>query len=152
MAAAGARVTKMTDSIEQPSIRPYLSGAEPLLFVSDVAASCAFFVGRLGFAVAFAYGDPPFYGQVFRDRARLNLRHVDAPLFDNQLREGEDLLSAAITLEDAEELKALFLEYQTANVPFHQTLRREPWGARTFIVKDPDGNLLLFAGPVEAAP
>jgi hypothetical protein len=22
-----------------------------------------------------------------------------------------------------------------------------PWGARNFIVKDPDGNLVLFAGP-----
>ena len=27
--------------------------------------------------------------------------------------------------------------------------RREPWGARDFIVMDPDGNLLLFAGPAE---
>jgi hypothetical protein len=26
-------------------------------------------------------------------------------------------------------------------------LKREPWGAHTFIVRDPDGNLLLFAGP-----
>jgi hypothetical protein len=34
-------------------------------------------------------------------------------------------------------------------VTFAQTLRREPWGAKTFIVKDPDGNLLLFAGPAE---
>jgi hypothetical protein len=28
-------------------------------------------------------------------------------------------------------------------------LRKEPWGAETFIVKDPDGNLLLFAGPAD---
>ncbi|WP_407045994.1 VOC family protein [Mesorhizobium abyssinicae] len=28
---------------------------------------------------------------------------------------------------------------------FHQTLRTEPWGARTFIVSDPDGNLICFA-------
>ena len=41
------------------------------------------------------------------------------------------------------------LEFQAAGVPFFQTLRREPWGAKTFIVKDPDGNLLLFAGPAE---
>jgi hypothetical protein len=26
-------------------------------------------------------------------------------------------------------------------------MKQEPWGARTFIVRDPDGNLLLFAGP-----
>jgi hypothetical protein len=30
-------------------------------------------------------------------------------------------------------------------VSFHQTLRTEPWGARTFIVKDVDGNLIAFA-------
>ncbi len=58
-------------------------------------------------------------------------------------RDKEDLLSSAITLDDA---KPLFLEYQAAGVVFHQTLRTEPWGARTFIVRDPDGNLTLFAG------
>ena len=43
----------------------------------------------------------------------------------------------------------LFLELQSAGVVFHQTLKAEPWGARDFIVRDPDGNLLLFAGPAE---
>ncbi|OCP36555.1 hypothetical protein BC360_04025 [Ensifer sp. LC163] len=28
-------------------------------------------------------------------------------------------------------------------------LRTEPWGARNFIVLDPDGNLILFAGPAD---
>jgi hypothetical protein len=45
--------------------------------------------------------------------------------------------------------KALFLEFQNAGVTFFQSLKREPWGARDFIVRDPDGNLLLFAGPAE---
>ena len=52
-------------------------------------------------------------------------------------------------LDTEEEIKQLYLEYQAAGVTFAQTLRREPWGAKTFIVKDPDGNLLLFAGPAE---
>jgi hypothetical protein len=60
-----------------------------------------------------------------------------------------DMLSAALTVATAEEIKQLFLEFQMAGVIFFQTLRREPWGARNFIVKDPDGNLLLFAGPAE---
>ena len=34
-------------------------------------------------------------------------------------------------------------------VAFFQKLKREPWGARNFIIRDPDGNLLLFAGPAE---
>ena len=29
-------------------------------------------------------------------------------------------------------------------------LRAEPWGARTFIVADPDGNLILFASAMSA--
>ena len=70
------------------------------------------------------------------------LRHVDAPLVDQQLRERDDLLSALINVDD---VKQLYLEYQAAGVVFHQTLRKEPRGATTFIVKDPDGNLLLFA-------
>jgi len=59
------------------------------------------------------------------------------------------LLSAALIVETAEEIKALFLEFEAAGVAFFQTLRREPWGAKNFIIKDPDGNLLLFAGPAE---
>jgi hypothetical protein len=26
-------------------------------------------------------------------------------------------------------------------------LKKQPWGAKNFVVKGPDGNLLLFAGP-----
>jgi uncharacterized glyoxalase superfamily protein PhnB len=48
-----------------------------------------------------------------------------------------------------DDIKQLYLEYQSAGVDFHQPLRKEPWGARDFIVRDPDGNLLLFAGPGE---
>jgi len=47
----------------------------------------------------------------------------------------------------AAELKRLFLEFQTAEVPFFQTLKTQPWGARDFIIRDPGGNLLLFAAP-----
>jgi hypothetical protein len=65
------------------------------------------------------------------------------------LRDREELLSASLCVATAEEIKQLFLAFQSAGVTFFQTLRREPWGARNFIVKDPDGNLLLFAGPAE---
>ena len=120
-----------------------LIAAEPQLYVRDLVASYAFYSRSLGFAVAFTYGEPPFYGQVVRDGARLNLRQVDDPVIDPVRRDSEQLLSASITVEDA---KALFLEYQNAGVEFVQSLRAEPWGTRTFVVGDPDGNLLLFAG------
>jgi catechol 2,3-dioxygenase-like lactoylglutathione lyase family enzyme len=127
--------------------RAILTAAVPQLFVSDIKASCDFFTQKLGFIVVHLYGDPPFFGQVRRDGAALNLRHLDIPAFDSEVRKNEpDLLSAAITVDDVEQL---YLEFQSAGVPFHQALRAEPWGARTFIVRDPDENLLLFAGSAE---
>lgn len=122
---------------------PMLLAAEPQLYVRDVVAACRFYSRQLGFSVAFTYGEPPFYAQVFRDGARLNLRHVDEPVVDPIRRDTERLLAASLAMEDA---RALFAEYQQAGVEFVQPLRTEPWGARTFIVRDQDGNLLLFAG------
>lgn len=121
--------------------------AEPQLFVKDITISCGFFVEKLGFCVVFTYGEPPFYAQVRRGGARLNLRCVKVPVTGSTACHEEELLSASLTVATADEIKLLFLEFQGAHVGFHQTLKTQPWGARTFVVKDPDGNLLLFAGP-----
>ena len=82
-----------------------------------------------------------------RDAARLNLRCVERTGDRAAVRDREELLSVSLTVATAEEIKLLFLEFQSAGVVFHQTLKKQPWGARNFVVKDPDGNLLLFAGP-----
>ena len=84
-----------------------------------------------------------------RDAARLNLRHVDAPPIDPALRERESLLAASITVASAADIEQLYLEFQAAGVTFAQPLRHEPSGAKDFIVRDPDGNLVLFAGPAK---
>jgi len=133
----------MSDKRAATRPRPKLVSAEPQLFVADIGTSCEFYTRKLGFRVAFTYGEPAYYGQVYRDGARLNLRRLVEPAIDAGLRAREHLLSASITLDDA---KPLFVELQAAGVVFHQTLKTEPWGARTFIVADPDGNLILFAG------
>lgn len=126
----------------QATARPFLAVAEPQLFVADIAASVDFYVHKLGFEKSFVYGEPPFYAQVVRDGARLNLRWVDRHPVDQEARNRQDLLSSTIVVEP---IKPLFLEYQAAGVAFHQMLRTEPWGARTFIIRDIDGNLIAFA-------
>ncbi|MGA2744739.1 MAG: VOC family protein [Candidatus Sulfotelmatobacter sp.] len=137
----------MTDKPAQTTPRPMLNSIEAQLFVANIKRSCDFYTNKLGFAVGFVYGDPPYYGQVIRDNARLNLRLVCEPVFAGDIREREHLLSATITVATASEIEELFLSYQAAGVHFHQPLKQEPWGARTFVVSDPDGNLILFAGP-----
>jgi catechol 2,3-dioxygenase-like lactoylglutathione lyase family enzyme len=136
----------MTAQADRP-FAALLTAAEPQLFVADIEASCAFFVDKLGFAIVFTYGEPPFYAQVKRDAAALNLRCVDRPVVDTVRRDRDTLLSATVTVISADAIKQMFSEYRAAGVPLAQTLRREPWGAQTFIVRDPDDNLLLFAGP-----
>ena len=106
-----------------------------------------FFCKKLGFSLVFSYGDPPYYAQVGRDAARLNLRCVEELALEQTLRDREELLSASMTVATADEIKLLFLEFQAAGVTFHQTLKKQPWGAKNFVVEDPDGNFLLFAGP-----
>ena len=131
----------MTDSTQATLI-----GAIPQLFVSDIAASCGFFTRKLGFAVEFVYGEPPFYAQVKRGGAQIALRHVDRDVMDTiaaAMKADVDMLAATISVDD---VQALYREFQAAHVAFHQDLRTEEWGARTVIVRDPDGNLLLFAG------
>jgi uncharacterized glyoxalase superfamily protein PhnB len=137
----------MAEHAEQTTSKAIIVAAEPELFVANIKASLDFFTQKLGFAIAFTYGEPPFCAQVKRDGALLNLRCVDSPVINPELRDREELLSAAMTVARADEIKQLFLEFQSANVTFFQTLKKQPWGARNFIIKDPDGNLLLFAGP-----
>jgi catechol 2,3-dioxygenase-like lactoylglutathione lyase family enzyme len=137
----------MTEEVKQTASHPILNSISAQLFVADIQASCDFYTDKLGFAVDFVYGDPPFYAQVTRDNAHLSFRHIDEPVFAGDIREREGLLSASITVASAAEIKQLFQTYQAQNVPFHQTLKQEPWGATTFVVEDPDGNLILFAGP-----
>jgi catechol 2,3-dioxygenase-like lactoylglutathione lyase family enzyme len=138
--ATGAMSMQANSAASQSTVL----ASEPQLFVADMNAAIDFYTGRLGFDLAFSYGEPPFYAQVVRDAGRINLRLAAGRIFDAGFIEREgDILSATIALDRA---KPLFIEYQNADVPFHQKLRTEAWGARTFIVRDPDGNLIAFAG------
>jgi catechol 2,3-dioxygenase-like lactoylglutathione lyase family enzyme len=122
---------------------PRLTSAVPLLYVSNVEASADFFCEKLGFDVDFLHGNPPFYGSVSRDGARLHLRFVHEPAFVAGIVEKEQLLAAFINVSD---VKSLFAEYLEADVTMHSRLKKEPWGGFGFTVCDPDGNRIYFCG------
>lgn len=135
---AGGRVTTRTLAA------PELKAALPVVFVSNVEAMADYFRDKLGFQVDFLHGQPAFYGSVSRGGARLHLRFVHAPVITAEVRGREkDLLSAYL---EVEHIKSLFAEYQAAGVEFAQSLKKEPWGASSFIVLDLDGNWIYFSG------
>ena len=87
----------MSDEPRLTTPRPILNSIEAQLFVANIKSSCDFYTRKLGFAVKFVYGEPPYYAQVIRDAARLNLRLVFEPVFVAGVRTREGLLSASIT-------------------------------------------------------
>jgi catechol 2,3-dioxygenase-like lactoylglutathione lyase family enzyme len=115
----------------------------PVVFVSEVGAAAEFYRDRLGFAIDFLHGQPAFYASVSRDEPSIHLRFVHQPAFVVGLREQEQLISAFVAVAN---VKGLFREYEARNVPFVHRLKKEPWGQSSFIVRDPDGNWLCFAG------
>ena len=133
------------ETVNEPTVQPRkaeLTGVEPQLFVTDMDVSIDHY-RKLGFEVVFKYGEPAFYCQIQRDGVPLNLRLIPTLPFDPDRMQEESLLAATILVND---VKQLYLEFSAASVEFHQPLKKEPWGAKTFVVKDPDGNLVLFAG------
>jgi uncharacterized glyoxalase superfamily protein PhnB len=130
-----------------PSTQPVLTSVAAHLYVRDIKTSIDFLTTRLGLPVERRIAINKIDGEVSRDNAHLALRWMEESFFAEDIRRREDLLSASITLATANEIKELFLSYQASGVSFRQPLKTEPWGARTFIVSDPDGNLILFAGP-----
>jgi len=117
-----------------------LKQAIPNIFVTDFQAALAYYTGPLGFRTLFVSGAPSFYGHVARDEAILALRHVDKPVIDHSA--GEDLLSAFVEVADA---NTLHESLKAAGAHIWQAPRDEPWGMRSLIVNDPDGNLICFA-------
>lgn len=122
-----------------------LRRAVPVVFVADVPASAAFYRDSLGFSIDFLHGDPPFYGSVSRDGACLHLKFVHEPVI---LPGREDREGFIMAFTEVENIEALFAEYVARGVSFAQHLQEEPWGGQDFIVRDPDGNTICFAGSI----
>ena len=113
----------------------------PILFVTDVPASAAFFCDKLGFQIDFLYGTPPFYGSVSRGDTCLHLRFVHQPNFFELATREESLILATIEVSD---VWALFVEFTERGVDFAKMPTKEPWGGTDFHVRDPDGNVISF--------
>jgi catechol 2,3-dioxygenase-like lactoylglutathione lyase family enzyme len=110
-----------------------LARAMPVVFVADVRASARFYRDTLGFSIDFLHGNPPFYGSVSRDDACLHLKFVHDPVI-------------APGPQDRDNVKALFAEYLAVDATFARRLQKEAWGGHDFVVRDPDGNMICFAG------
>lgn len=139
-----AALKASADGIAAPAPEPSqarLGNAVPILFVRDVSRAASFYEQKLGFRIDFLHGNPPFYGAVSRDRARLHFRFVRDPNFTELVAREESLIVAMIEVNG---VKALFAEFEKRAVDFAQKLVNQAWGGLDFQVRDPDGNRISF--------
>lgn len=111
----------------------------PQLRTTDLEGSIAFHVDRLGFALAFRYGD--FYAGIRAGGQEYHLKLVDRP----------DPGIAEVTAGDhfhlyfeVEEAAAAAEALRGRGVALVRGIRDTDWGTREFVVRDDQGHTLYF--------
>ncbi|MDX1392917.1 MAG: glyoxalase/bleomycin resistance/extradiol dioxygenase family protein [Gemmatimonadota bacterium] len=115
-----------------------LEQVQPVLPTRDVEAAIGYYVGRLGFELAFADStERPSYAGVRRGGVELHLQWHDESEWERVER---PLLRFV-----APDVEALFEEYADRDVFHDETaLQDTPWGTREFAFYDLDSNGLVF--------
>ena len=120
----------------------------PFFIVEDLAASIDFYNQKLGFKTDLVVPeDDPFFGIVSRGNVRILLKHIteDIHPVPNHTRHEWARWDAFIWTSDPD---ALFGEYQSRRLEFHEPLADTDDGLRAFELKDYDGYVLCFGKPL----
>jgi catechol 2,3-dioxygenase-like lactoylglutathione lyase family enzyme len=104
----------------------------PGLAVTDVKAAAEFYVTRLGFQLAFTWGDPPTI-------AGVNLGHVQ--IFLERGTPAPQGCSVYFVIDDADELHAF---HRANGIEIAEEVGDRPWGFRDYTVRDLHGYHLVF--------
>ena len=119
----------------------------PFFIVSDIKESVDFYVSKLGFEVLYMGPEGnPFWAMVGRGPVSIMLKAIadDIKPVPNHTRHEWARWDAYISTEDPD---ALFEEFSSAGVTFHQPLKDDGDGLRGFEVADANGYILFFGRP-----
>lgn len=124
--------------MEDHDERADFGGATPILRVTDIRASLAYYVDTLGFGIDWQAEDG--FAGVRRGRAALMLGTGD---------QGRVGAWCYIGVDDVDLWHA---ELQRKGVPVRHPPTNYPWGARELQLEDPDGNVLRFGSDATDEP
>ncbi|MCU0940844.1 MAG: VOC family protein [Burkholderiaceae bacterium] len=115
-----------------------LHGLQPVLSVSDLAASVRFYCDVLGLELDFLWGEPPSYGRVRHtgDGASIYIHLSPAPR--------SEIAPCELRLHVGHDVDGLHAAYAARGADVGPAPRNQPWGLREFELRDPDGHLLIF--------
>ena len=115
----------------------------PVISTDDIQKSLAYYQDVLGFVFDFQYGDPPVYAGVNAGNAEIYFTYN--PEHARLVREqalGPDIF---IWVTDAEDL---FRMHERNGAEIIEPITDRPWGARQYVVREPNGYNLKFAQPL----
>ncbi len=125
-----------------------LEGIYPFFIVENLAASIAFYNQKLGFETDLLVPEEdPFFGIVSRDNVRILLKEITPDILPspNHTRHEWARWDAFILVSEPD---ALFDEFQSRGLTFHEPLADTDDGLRAFELKDCDGYVLCFGKPL----
>ena len=120
----------------------------PFFIVKSLVESIDFYNQKLGFETDLLIPEEdPFFGIVSRDNVRILLKHIapDTLPVPNHTRHEWARWDAFILVSDPD---ALFAEFQSRGLAFHEPLADTGDGLRAFELKDHDGYVLCFGKPL----
>jgi catechol 2,3-dioxygenase-like lactoylglutathione lyase family enzyme len=115
--------------------------AMPVLGVSDMSRSLAFYRDKLGFA-ASTWGEPATFAILQRGTVTIALTTVAKPAVSTNW-------AAYVYVADAD---ALYRELIGHGVRIEDAPTDQPWNCRDFVVDDPDGHMISFGQVLSADP
>ncbi len=124
-----------------------LTYISPSFIVENLKSSVSFYTDKLGFELLYTGpDDSPFWAIVGRDHISIFLKQIAPGItpIPNHTRHEWARWDAYISASDPD---ALFEEYSSRGVAFHQPLLNNDDGLRGFEIKDADGYLLFFGRP-----
>lgn len=122
-----------------------LTGISPVLLVSDIDRTVAYYRDRLGFRCE-VYGEPPSFIVANRDEATILLALCDEPAkIVPNWRIVDKVWNAYIRVDDAD---SVYGEVQERGAGIDYTIYDAPHGFREFGVQDPDGHDIAFGQPL----
>jgi catechol 2,3-dioxygenase-like lactoylglutathione lyase family enzyme len=114
-----------------PSDTPFTLGRiAPMVFVTDIERSVAFYRDVFGFEKEFENGDPVGFVILVKDAAELHLSLVPG-------HKGGTANVAHLMVDDA---TALYARLEQHGVRIIKAMRDADYDMRTFVFADPDGN------------
>ena len=117
----------------------------PFFIVADLQVSVNFYVNKLGFDVLYTADDEvPYFAMLGRGQVSIMLKASGQPL-PNHTRYEWAVWDAHIGVGDPD---ALFEEFKSRGVDFHQSIDDNTDKIRGFSITDPNGYRLFFGRPV----